>query len=124
MTATATETPRGTGVSTEPGYIGSDARLLPTGDSLPGFRLRNAAVESEEATRATSLAIARLKQGDREGVRYLYARYADNVYSYVASIVRDHHDAEDVTQQIFAKLTHSLAQYEDRGAPFLSWLVG
>jgi RNA polymerase sigma-70 factor, ECF subfamily len=123
MTATAIETPQGTGGSVEPGGKGSDERVLPTGDSLPGFRLRTAAVESDEAARATSVAIARLKQGDREGLRYLYARYADNVYSYVSSIVRDHHDAEDVTQQIFAKLTQSLAHYEDRGAPFLSWLV-
>jgi RNA polymerase sigma-70 factor (ECF subfamily) len=67
--------------------------------------------------------VARAKQGDREALRYLYVRYADNVYSYVASIVRDHHDAEDVTQQVFAKLTSSLLRYEDRGAPFLSWLV-
>ena len=67
--------------------------------------------------------MARAKQGDREALRYLYIRYADNVYSYVSSIVRNHHEAEDVTQQVFAKLTDSLAHYEDRGAPFLSWLV-
>src|SRR6202035_2969023 len=29
----------------------------------------------------------------------------------------------DITQQVFAKLTTSLARYEDRGPPFLSWLV-
>ncbi len=49
-------------------------------------------------------AIARAKQGDREALRHLYIRYADNVYSYVATILRDHHEAEDVTQQVFAKL--------------------
>ena len=37
--------------------------------------------------------------------------------------MRDHYEAEDVTQQVFAKLTDSLARYEERGAPFLSWLV-
>jgi RNA polymerase sigma-70 factor, ECF subfamily len=92
-------------------------------DPLTSFRLRSAAVENPQATRATRLAVARAKQGDREALRYLYIRYADNVYSYVASILRNHHEAEDVTQQVFAKLTDSLAHYEDRGAPFLSWLV-
>jgi RNA polymerase sigma-70 factor (ECF subfamily) len=123
MTPTATETPRHAGVRAAGSSLAPDPRALAGGDPLTSFRLRGAAVESAEAARATSLAVARAKQGDREALRYLYVRYADNVYSYVASIVRDHHDAEDVTQQVFAKLTHSLVRYEDRGAPFLSWLV-
>ena len=99
------------------------ARVRPGDEHSGGFRLRSAAVESPEASRATRRAVARAKQGDREALRYLYSRYADNVYSYVSSIVRDHYEAEDVTQQVFAKLTDSLARYEERGAPFLSWLV-
>ncbi len=94
-----------------------------TAEALTRFRLRSAAVESTQATRATRLAVAAAKQGDREALRYLYERYADNVYSYVASILRNHHEAEDVTQHVFAKLVDSLRHYEDRGAPFLSWLV-
>ena len=101
----------------------SRARTLAPSDPLTRFRLRSAAVESAQAADATRLAVARAKQGDRDALRYLYERYADNVYSYVASIVRNHHEAEDVTQQIFAKLVDSLRNYEDRGAPFLSWLV-
>ena len=92
-------------------------------DPLTSFRLRSAAAESPQAAHATRLAVARAKQGDREALRHLYVRYADNVYSYVMSIVRNHHEAEDVTQQVFAKLPDSLRRYEDRGAPFLSWLV-
>jgi len=92
-------------------------------DSVLRFRLRSAAVESPAAARAAALAVERAKTGDREAIRYLYVRYADNVYSYVASILRNHHEAEDVTQQVFAKLSDSLQRYEDRGAPFLSWLV-
>jgi RNA polymerase sigma-70 factor (ECF subfamily) len=50
-------------------------------------------------------------------------RYADNVYGYVRTIVRDHHDAEDVTQQVFAKLMTAIAKYEQRGVPFVAWLL-
>jgi RNA polymerase sigma-70 factor (ECF subfamily) len=94
-------------------------------DAAPvvAFRLRSAAVESLDAARATCLAVERAKAGESDAIRFLYLRYADNVYSYVASILRNHHEAEDVTQQVFAKLSDSLAHYEDRGAPFLSWLV-
>jgi RNA polymerase sigma-70 factor (ECF subfamily) len=98
-------------------------RRLPQCQAAPGFRLRSATRETDAASRETSRAIVAAKQGDQEALRFLYIRYADNVYSYVATIVRDHHEAEDVTQQVFAKLSDSLARYEDRGAPFLSWLV-
>jgi RNA polymerase sigma-70 factor (ECF subfamily) len=68
-------------------------------------------------------AIARAKAGDREAVRYLYLRFADNVYGYARSIVRDEHEAEDVTQQVFARLMTALARYEQRAVPFSAWLL-
>lgn len=98
-------------------------RRLPQCQAAPGFRLRSATRETDAASRETSRAIVAAKQGDQEALRFLYIRYADNVYSYVATIVRDHHEAEDVTQQVFAKLVDGLGRYEDRGAPFLSWLL-
>ena len=84
---------------------------------------RSAVQTSPEIERLVSRAVARAKQGDREAVRFLYLRYADNVYSYVRTIVRDHHDAEDVTQQVFAKLMTAISKYEQRGVPFVAWLL-
>ncbi|MDX6720905.1 MAG: polymerase sigma-70 factor, subfamily [Solirubrobacteraceae bacterium] len=78
---------------------------------------------SAEIERLVSRAVARAKEGDRDAVRFLYLRYADNVYGYVRAIVRDHHDAEDVTQQVFAKLMTSISKYEQRGVPFVAWLL-
>jgi RNA polymerase sigma-70 factor (ECF subfamily) len=123
MTPTSTATAPGQRSKARGSHAARDPRALPACDPLSRFRLRSAAEESPDAARATRLAVARAAQGDREALRYLYVRYADNVYSYVASILRDHHEAEDVTQQVFAKLPDSLRRYEDRGAPFLSWLV-
>ena len=67
-------------------------------------------------------AVVRAKAGDQEAIRYLYCRHADDVYGYVRSIVRDHHDAEDVTQDVFAKLRASIAKYEPRQVPFSAWI--
>ncbi|MDQ3678001.1 MAG: RNA polymerase sigma factor [Actinomycetota bacterium] len=78
---------------------------------------------SPEIERLVSRAISAAKQGDRDAVRFLYLRYADNVYGYVHTIVRDHHDAEDVTQQVFAKLMTAILKYEQRGVPFVAWLL-
>jgi len=90
-----------------------------------GFRTRTTLDESPETARRTRLAVARAREGDRdrEALRYLYMTYSDNVYGYVRSIVRDDHEAEDVTQQVFAKLMTSLGKYDDRGVPFFAWLV-
>src|SRR4051794_33435186 len=68
-------------------------------------------------------AIDQAKAGDREAVRYLYLRFAPNVYGYARSLVRDEHEAEDVTQQVFARLMTALARYEDRGVPFSAWIL-
>ena len=69
------------------------------------------------------LAVARAKEGDREALRFLYVTYSDNIYGYVRSIVRDEHEAEDVTQHVFAKLMTTIVKYDDRGVPFFAWLL-
>jgi RNA polymerase sigma-70 factor (ECF subfamily) len=87
------------------------------------FRRSTSLDDSELGRRRVSAAVARAKQGDREALRFLYVQYADNVYGYVASIVRDEHEAEDVTQLVFAKLMTVLPKYEERQVPFTSWLL-
>jgi RNA polymerase sigma-70 factor (ECF subfamily) len=69
------------------------------------------------------LAIKRAKEGDAEALRFLYVRYADNVYGYVTSIVRDEHEAEDITQHVFTKLLTVLPRYEQRDVPFSAWIL-
>jgi RNA polymerase sigma-70 factor (ECF subfamily) len=68
-------------------------------------------------------AIALAKEGDSLGFHYLYASYADNVFSYVRTILRDDHEAEDVTQQVFTKLLTSINRYEERSVPFSAWIL-
>lgn len=58
-----------------------------------------------------------------DAIQFLYIRYADDVYGYVQSIVRDSHEAEDITQNIFAKLERSIVKYEQREVPFTAWIL-
>lgn len=87
------------------------------------FRRAGRLTEDAAKTRAIAQAVVRAKQGDREALRYLYVQYADHVYGYVASIVRDDHEAEDVTQHVFAKLMTALPKYEPRAVPFSAWIL-
>ena len=116
-----------------------DSRML--NDTRPGGGMRREAdliemavgrgrfhrrrqLDQSAATEALALrAVAQAKAGDPDALRFLYLRYADNVYGYVCSIVRDEHEAEDVAQQVFAKLLGSLARYEPRAVPFSAWIL-
>jgi RNA polymerase sigma-70 factor, ECF subfamily len=88
-----------------------------------GERFRRRRLENVKDEAMVLAAVKRAKQGDQEAIRYLYLRYADNVYGYVCSIVRDEHEAEDVTQQIYAKLLTAIARYEPRSVPFSAWIL-
>jgi RNA polymerase sigma-70 factor (ECF subfamily) len=89
-----------------------------------GDRFRRRRLEHTKGSEALVLsAVANAKLGDDDAMRFLYLRYADNVYGYVCSIVRDEHEAEDVTQQIFAKLMTALQRYEPRSVPFSAWIL-
>jgi RNA polymerase sigma-70 factor (ECF subfamily) len=90
----------------------------------PGrFRSKTMLDDGPAGQRVLSLAVARAKEGDREALRFIYLRYADNVYGYVRSIVRDDYEAEDVTQHVFAKLMTVIGKYEERKVPFSAWIL-
>ena len=68
-------------------------------------------------------AIRRAKAGDGDGLHFLYVRYAPDVQRYIASFVHDHHEAEDITQNVFAKLMTAINKYQERDVPFAAWIM-
>lgn len=96
---------------------------LSTTSATIGFRSRTSLDESADMLDRTRLAVARAKEGDSEALRFLYVSYSSNVYGYVRSILHDEHDAEDVTQLLFAKLITAIVKYDERGVPFFAWLL-
>ena len=79
--------------------------------------------QGETNSRLVSQAIKRAQAGDRDALGFLYARYADNIYGYVRSIVHNHHEAEDITQHVFTKLMRVIGKYEERDVPFFAWAL-
>jgi len=78
---------------------------------------------TRQAVNLTREAVSRAKAGDPEGIHYLYVRYADDVLRYVTGLIRDHHEAEDITQNVFAKLMTAINKYEERAVPFDAWII-
>src|ERR1700751_1171971 len=86
------------------------------------FRV-NTALEHANRDEPVNRAVVAAKAGDMEAIRFLYMRYKDNVYGYVLSIVREQHEAEDCTQQVFMKLISAIQKYEPRSVPFTAWIL-
>lgn len=87
-----------------------------------GFSVDNASQHNDRDP-AIADAVRSAKSGDMDALQYLYLRYKNSVYGYVLSIVRDEHEAEDVTQHVFVKLVSVIAKYEPRQVPFTAWLI-
>ena len=87
-----------------------------------GFRA-STSLEQNDRDPAIARAVARAQAGDMDAIRFLYVRYKDNVYGYVLSILRDQHEAEDVTQHVFLKLMSVIHKYQPREVPFTSWML-
>jgi RNA polymerase sigma-70 factor (ECF subfamily) len=68
-------------------------------------------------------AIEQAQSGNSDGLHFLYVRYAPDVQRFVNSLVKDHHEAEDITQNIFAKLMKAINKYEPREVPFAAWVM-
>jgi RNA polymerase sigma-70 factor (ECF subfamily) len=74
-------------------------------------------------SRLVRQAIEHAQAGDTEGLHFLYVRYAPDVQRFVNSLVKDQHEAEDITQNIFAKLMKAIKKYEPREVPFAAWIM-
>jgi RNA polymerase sigma-70 factor (ECF subfamily) len=59
-------------------------------------------------------------RGDTRALEELVRRHQDAAYRYCWRIFRNHHTAEDMTQEFFLKLFRSAARYEARGH-FTTW---
>ena len=85
-------------------------------------------VECEEPTTQASedhdsaRAVLRFQNGDRAAFDTLYKRYFDRVYGQLRSLLRDAHEAEDVTQEVFVRALRALSTFEWRERPFRHWL--
>ena len=61
--------------------------------------------------------------GDREAFGRLYEQHAVRVFRHAYFLTSDVSLAEDLTAQTFLKALEAISRYEDRGVPFIAWLL-
>jgi RNA polymerase sigma-70 factor, ECF subfamily len=91
---------------------------------LEGMTFAEAVAPSgqEREDRDTAHLVTRIQAGEWDAFSDLYLRYFDRVYAYLRVALRDPHEAEDATQQVFTNVIGALPRYERRKEPFRAWL--
>ena len=65
--------------------------------------------------------VERCKTGDREAFRDLVAQHERTVFSAIATMVNDPHEADDIAQEVFIKVHRSLKSFKGQSR-FSVWL--
>src|SRR3954468_9982240 len=65
--------------------------------------------------------VRRVQAGDELAFREIVERYQSKVFSIIYGILRNHNDAEDIAQQVFAKIYFSIGNFDFRSS-LLTWI--
>src|SRR5579883_149399 len=65
--------------------------------------------------------VRRIQAGDEMAFREIVERYQSKVFSIIFGILRNHNDAEDIAQQVFAKIYFSIKNFDFRSS-LLTWI--
>jgi RNA polymerase sigma-70 factor (ECF subfamily) len=65
--------------------------------------------------------VRRVQAGDQLAFREVVERYQSKVFSIIYGILRNHNDAEDIAQQVFAKVYFSVRNFDFRSS-ILTWI--
>jgi len=101
---------------------------ISTGASINGV-LNFPAVGEKARTRARvdhktsdeAALVRRIQAGDELAFREIVERYQSKVFSIIYGILRNHNDAEDIAQQVFAKVYFSIKGFDFRSS-VLTWV--
>ncbi len=89
---------------------------FPTTGEQPRARARVDHRNTEEAA-----LVRRIQANDEIAFREIVERYQAKVFSIIYGILRNHNDAEDIAQQVFAKIYFSIRNFDFRSS-LLTWI--
>jgi RNA polymerase sigma-70 factor (ECF subfamily) len=89
---------------------------FPAAGDQPRAKTRVDHRNSEEAA-----LVKRVQARDELAFREIVERYQSKVFSIIYGILRNHNDAEDISQQVFAKIYFSIQNFDFRSS-LLTWI--
>ena len=88
---------------------------------VPGGMVRVKAILEHRQTNDETALVRRVKRGDELAFRVIVERYQSKVLSIIYGILRNRNDAEDIAQQVFAKVYFSIKTFDSRST-LLTWI--
>lgn len=82
---------------------------------------RRAKAQLEAARQDEAQLVRRAQARDEMAFREIVERYQNKVFSIIYGILRNHNDAEDISQQVFAKVYFSIGNFDFRSS-LLTWI--
>jgi RNA polymerase sigma-70 factor (ECF subfamily) len=67
--------------------------------------------------------IQRIAERDSQAYQTFYQKYSGLIFASVANVLNDHHDTEDVMQEVLVQLWNKAHLYEPRKGKPLTWLT-
>ena len=98
---------------------------LPSAPTRPGDPVPSSATDDVDRSAHSDAQLLRALAEDRSVLGSLYDRHGGFVYGLALAILKNQHEAEDVTQEVFLMLCSSTAFDADRGSlrAFLTTVV-
>ena len=62
-----------------------------------------------------------MQQGDESALETLVFRYHSKIFSYIFRMIKNHHSAKDITQEVFIKICRNIQQYNPEFL-FKTWI--
>jgi RNA polymerase sigma-70 factor, ECF subfamily len=94
--------------------------LLPVvGDKTRAERTAKTRVDHKNSEEAAL--VRRVQAGDELAFREIVERFQTKIFSVIYGILRNHNDAEDIAQQVFAKVYFSIRNFDFRSS-LLTWI--
>src|SRR5688572_5860909 len=75
----------------------------------------------DHRTSEESNLVRRVQARDEMAFKEIVERYQTKVFSIIYGILRNHNDAEDISQQVFAKIYFSIGNFDFRSS-LLTWI--
>jgi RNA polymerase sigma-70 factor (ECF subfamily) len=78
---------------------------------------------AEEQVQEDIRLIQRIAERDSRAYQVFYEKYSGLVYATISNVLNDHHDTEDVMQEVLVQLWNKAHLYEPRKGKPLTWLT-
>ncbi len=77
----------------------------------------------DDSVREDMILLQRIAQKDSPSFQAFYRKYSGLIFTAIANVLNDHHDAEDVMQEVLVQIWNKAHLYEPRKGKPLTWVT-